>query len=216
MKTSKQFCISDKIIVIATLLCMWSQPVVAQNWPEISFAKPITGFTHPTHLASARDGSGRLFVIEQPGRIRIIKNGVLLATPFLDIRARVGTIYGSDGLFSVAFPPDFATKKHFYVNYVPAGGDLIIARYRLTSNPDVADPNSEEIVLVDPRFPDHSGGELAFGPLDGYLYFGRGTGSSGNPDNGGQDLSVLRGKIMRIDVESAIRQRTPFPRLILS
>jgi uncharacterized repeat protein (TIGR01451 family) len=202
MKTSKQFCISDKIIVIATLLCMWSQPVVAQNWPEISFAKPITGFTHPTHLASARDGSGRLFVIEQPGRIRIIKNGVLLATPFLDIRARVGTIYGSDGLFSVAFPPDFATKKHFYVNYVPAGGDLIIARYRLTSNPDVADPNSEEIVLVDPRFPDHSGGELAFGPLDGYLYFGRGTGSSGNPDNGGQDLSVLRGKIMRIDVES--------------
>ena len=205
MKTSKQFCISDKIIVaatIATLLCMWSQPVVAQNWPEISFAKPITGFTHPTHLASARDGSERLFVVEQPGRIRIIKNGVLLATPFLDIRARVGTIYGSDGLFSVAFPPDFATKKHFYVNYVPAGGDLIIARYRLTSNPDVADPNSEEIVLVDPRFPDHWGGELAFGPLDGYLYFGRGTGSSGNPDNGGQDLSVLRGKIMRIDVES--------------
>jgi glucose/arabinose dehydrogenase len=121
-----------------------------------------------------------------------------------------GNVVGSKGLYSVAFPPDYATKQHFYVNYVvpPAGcdsgcgGSLVIARYHLTADPDVADANSEEIVLTDAVSPGHWGGELAFSPLDGYLYFGQGTGSSGHPDSLGQDLSVLRGKMMRIDVET--------------
>src|SRR6266487_4250176 len=213
MKTSNKLCSRPgKAIAISifALICMCAEPVAAQSWPQISFGQPIGGFTHPTHLASARDGSGRLFVVEQPGRIRIIKNGALFPTPFLDITAHIGPVAGSRGLLSVAFPPDYADKQHFYVNYiippvgcsVGCGGILVIARYHITANPDIADANSEEIVLSDGPFPDHWGGELAFGPLDGYLYFGLGTGSSGNPDNGGQDLSVLRGKIMRIDVES--------------
>ena len=208
-----QRCISAKrsiVVTILTVTAAWIGPVAAQNWPQVSFAKPIGGFTHPTHLASARDDSGRLFVVEQPGRIRIIKNGALLTTPFLDITARLGNVAGSKGLLSMAFPPDYANKGHFYVNYVvsPAGCDVgcggivVVARYHVTANPDVADAASEEIVLTDGPSSEHWGGELAFGPLDGYLYFGIGTGTDGSPDGLGQDVSVLRGKIMRIDVET--------------
>jgi len=194
----------------AALIFISAEPAAAQSWPQVSFSQPIDGFIHPTHLASARDGSGRLFVVEQPGRIRIIKNGALLVTPFLDITARLGNVVGSQGLLSVAFPPNFANKQHFYVNYVvpPAGcsgvcdGIVVVARYHVTANPDVADADSEEILLTEEPFSDHWGGELAFGPLDGYLYFGIGTGSGGSPNGLGQDVSVLRGKIMRIDVET--------------
>src|SRR4030095_14792357 len=91
--------------------------VLAQSWPAISFSKPVAGFTHPTDVASAGDGSGRLFVVEQAGRIRIVKNGTLQTTPFLDITTRVGSTSGTKGLLSVAFPPGFATSQHFYVNY---------------------------------------------------------------------------------------------------
>ena len=180
-----------------------AKTATGQTWPQISFSKPIAGFTHPTHVASAFDGSGRLFVVEQAGRIRILKNGLVQSTPFLDIAARVGNTSGTKGLLSVAFPPAFATNQQFYVNYTTSDGYLVIARYYVTSNPDVADPNSEQIVLMDGPFPDHYGGELSFGPLDGYLYFGIGTGSGSSPDSLGQDLSVLRGKLLRIDVETA-------------
>jgi uncharacterized repeat protein (TIGR01451 family) len=197
-------------VTIAALILMSAKPALSQTWPQTSFGQPIDGFVHPTHLTSARDGSGRLFVVEQPGRIRIIKNGALLATPFLDITAGLGNVTGSKGLLSVAFPPDFASKQHFYVNYVvsPAGCDVgcdgivVVARYFVTANPDVADANSEQILLTEEPFLDHWGGELAFGPLDGYLYFGIGTGSAASPDALGQDISVLRGKILRIDVET--------------
>ena len=166
------------------------------------FLEPNGGFQHPTHLASADDGSGRLFVAEQAGRIRIVKNGAIVSTPFLDISARIGSTAGTKGLLSIAFPPDFVNKQHFYVNYTTSSGYLVIARYHVSSNPDVADPNSEQVVMMDGPFPDHYGGELSFGPVDGYLYFGIGTGSGGSPDNLGQDLTVLRGKVLRIDVET--------------
>jgi uncharacterized repeat protein (TIGR01451 family) len=213
MKVSRPFRISvGEIVSIGffTLIFLWAQPLAAQSWPQVSFAQPIGGFIHPTHLVSARDGSGRLFVVEQGGRVRIVKNGVLLPTPFLDITARIAPVAGSKGLLSVAFPPDYATKQHFYVNYVLSpvgcasgcGGILVIARYHVTANPDIADANSEEIVLSEGPTPDHWGGELAFGPLDRYLYFGLGSGAPGEPNNVAQDLSVLSGKIMRIDVET--------------
>jgi uncharacterized repeat protein (TIGR01451 family) len=189
-------------VAFLALIFFSSKPATAQNWPRISFSKPIGGFKHPTHLASARDGSGRLFVVEQAGRIRIIKNSTVLTTPFLDITARVGSTTGTKGLLSVAFPPDYAHNQHFYVNYTTSSGNIVVARYGVTSNPDVADASSEQIVLTDGPFPDHYGGELAFGPLDGYLYFGIGTGSGSTPDSLGQDLTVLRGKVLRIDVET--------------
>jgi uncharacterized repeat protein (TIGR01451 family) len=176
--------------------------VEAQNWPQISFSKPTPGFIHPSHLASAWDGSGRLFVVEQAGRVRIIKNGVLLSTPFLDITTRVGSTTAGTGLVSIAFPPDFASKQHFYVNYTTSSRYLILARYTVSSDPDVANASSEEVVLTDGPYPGHYGGELAFGPLDGYLYLGIGTGTATMPDALGQDLTSLHGKVIRIDVEA--------------
>src|SRR5689334_11003858 len=105
---------------------------MGQMWPQISFSKPIAGFIHPTHVASAFDGSGRLFVVEQAGRIRLVKNGVLQNAPFLDITPRVGNISGTRGLLSVAFPPGFQAKEHFYVNYTTSDGHLVVARYHVS------------------------------------------------------------------------------------
>jgi uncharacterized repeat protein (TIGR01451 family) len=188
-------------------LCLLSSKLPnagGQNWPQISFTTPIGGFHHPTHVTTARDGSGRLFVVEQSGLVRIVKNGAILGTPFLDITGRPG-IQGDQGLLSVAFPPDYAVKQHFYVNYVTATNTLVVARYTVSSNPDIADANSEQIVLTVGPFENsssHFGGELTFGPLDGYLYLGVGTGSGGAPNGLGQDLTVLFGKMLRIDVET--------------
>jgi uncharacterized repeat protein (TIGR01451 family) len=204
------------VVGIVMLICTCAESVAAQAWPEISFSKPIGGFIHPSHLTSARDGSGRLFVVEQAGRVRIAKNGVLLATPFLDIRTRVGNTSAGTGLVSIAFPPDYVSKGHFYVNYTTASRNLIVARYTVTSNPDIADANSEQIVLTDGPYPGHYGGELAFGPLDGYLYLGIGTGTATMPDSLGQDVTSLHGKLIRIDVETGnpvtytIPQSNPF------
>ena len=192
----------DKFAAVVLLLGFLCPSVKGQSWPAISFAKPLAGFKHPTHLASAHDGSNRLFVVEQAGRIRIVKNGAILSTPFLDLTARVGSTSGTRGLLSIAFPPGFENNQHFYVNYTTPEGYLVVARYQVSTNPNVADPNSEQIVLIDGPFPDHYGGELSFGPMDGYLYFGIGTGSGSSPDSLGQDLSVLRGKLLRIDVET--------------
>jgi len=169
-------------IAIGCLVFLGRTHAEAQTWPQISFSKPTPGFTHPTHLASPWDGSGRLFVVEQGGRVRIIKNGVLLSAPFLDITTRVGSTGGGTGLVSIAFPPSYATKGHFYVNYTTSSRYLIVARYAISSNPDIADANSEQIVLTDGPYPGHYGGELAFGPLDGYLYLGIGTGTATMPD----------------------------------
>lgn len=177
-------------------------PVNVATWPTITMSSPVAGFVRPTFITHAGDGSGRLFVTEQEGTIRIIKNGVLLATPFLDIsdRVRAG---GERGLLSVVFPPGYARKGYFYVNYTDLDGDTNVARYQVTGVPDLADPDSEEQVLVvDQPFANHNGGQLAFGP-DGYLYIGMGDGGSGgDPDNRGQTPNTLLGKILRIDVES--------------
>lgn len=209
MKTAMQAisargrCQSLGILLIATLTFFGQPSVTGQSWPQISFANPIGGFQHPTHLTTANDGSGRVFVTEQSGVIRIVKDGAVMATPFLNISDRTGK-QGSQGLFSVAFPPNYASQHHFYVNYVTSSAVLVIARYQVTADPNVADPNSEQIVLSVGPFQngsDHFGGELAFGP-DGYLYFGTGTGSGASPDNLGHDLTVLFGKLLRIDVET--------------
>jgi glucose/arabinose dehydrogenase len=191
-----------RFLLAITLSLAAQVPALGQSWPQISFGDPIGGFNQPTHVATAGDGSGRLFVTERAGVIRIVRNGVVLPTPFLDITGRPGT-QGSQGLLSVAFPPAYASRQHFYVNYV-ASNTVVVARYRLTADPNVADPNSEQVVLTIGPFAtnsSHFGGELAFGP-DGYLYLGVGTGSGAAPDNLGQDLTVLRGKLLRIDVES--------------
>jgi len=173
--------------------------------PRISPGAKVATVKKPTHVTHAADGSGRLFITEQEGRIMIVKDGVLLSAPFLDIRGRVSCC-GERGLLSVAFPPAFREKRYFYVNYTDTAGDTKVARYRVTKDADRADPASEEIVLtVQQPYANHNGGQLAFGP-DGYLYIGMGDGGSANdPQGNGQKMSTLLGKLLRIDVESGGR-----------
>lgn len=174
------------------------------TWPDIVLTKYAGGLSQPTHITHAGDGSGRLFVVEQRGKVRVIKDGVLQTAPFLDITGRVSCC-GEQGLLSVAFPPGYTSKGYFYVDYTDLSGDTIVARYRIT-NPDMADPATEEVLLkVDQPFSNHNGGQLLFGP-DGYLYIGMGDGGSGgDPYNNAQNPSSLLGKILRIDVESGVK-----------
>ena len=157
------------------------------------------GFTQPVAIASAGDGSGRLFVVEQAGRIRIIRNGTLLAAPFLDISARVSCC-GERGLLGLAFHPSYRSNGRFYVYYTDTGGSLVIAEYRRSSTNANRAASTERRLLRIPH-PDqanHNGGQLAFGP-DGYLYVGTGDGGGGgDPYENGQQRTVLLGKLLRI------------------
>jgi len=186
----------------------WNRPQEEMThlaWPDIALKLGVSGLNQPTHITNAGDGSGRLFVTEQRGRILLIRGGVIAVKPFLDISGRVSCC-GERGLLSVVFPRGYAEKKYFYVNYTNRSGDTIVARYRVTRDPDLADPNSEEVVLtVEQPYANHNGGQLAYGP-DGYLYIGMGDGgSAGDPHDNAQDPSSLLGKMLRIDVESGKR-----------
>lgn len=177
----------------------------ALQWPQLGLGPAITGFVGPLHITHAGDRSGRLFVVERWGRVRIVKNGVLVGEPFLDIRDRVASTGQEDGLLSVAFPPTYASEGLFYVFYSDLDGNIVVARYRLSTNPDVADPDSEEVVLSieHPTYTNHYGGQLAFGPADGLLYIGTGDGGgTADPGENAQNPQSLLGKILRIDVES--------------
>jgi hypothetical protein len=181
---------------------------VAADWPTLTFQEVASGLDYPVHITHADESSGRLFIVEQPGTIRIYTAGGLLTEPFLDIRDRVRSPRSGggseEGLLSVAFPPGFgSTKNHFYVYYTNNTGDNQVSRFSLSSNPDKADPGSEQLVIYfdHPVNSNHNGGQLAFGP-DGYLYIGTGDGGGGgDPFDNAQDPASLLGKILRIDVE---------------
>ncbi len=120
--------------------------------------------SQPVTIANADDASGRLFIVEKRGRVRVVKGGVLLSTPLLDISSRVST-GGEQGLLGIAFPPGFAAKQYFYVNYTDTLGDTVIARYHLSANPDVATTAGAQTILkIDQPYANHNGGNLVFGP----------------------------------------------------
>jgi glucose/arabinose dehydrogenase len=162
-----------------------------------------SGFVQPVHITHAGDGSGRLFIVEQCGRVRIVKNGVVQSSPFLDIPTKV-SCGGERGLLSIAFPGAYDQTGRFYVYYTSTTGDIVIARYQRSADPEVADPATEEILLTipHPTHANHNGGQLAFGP-DGYLYIGTGDGGGGgDPGGNAQNPLSLLGKILRIHVET--------------
>jgi len=138
-------------------------------------------FSSAVAVRHAGDGSGRLFVVEQGGRIKIIKNGSSLATPFLNIDPLTNG-GGEQGLLGLAFHPNYAVNGFFYVYYTNTSGDTIVARYSVSAgNPDVADAGSAlKIISIDQDFGNHNGGDIHFSPLDGYLYIGLGDGGDGN------------------------------------
>ena len=162
----------------------------------------VSGPQRPTDLQA--DGSGRLFILEKDGRIRILQDGQLLEASFLDITDRVGSSGNEQGLLGMAFHPQYAQNGRFFVNYTDKNGDTSISRFQVSDDPNVTDPASEVKLLgVDQPFANHNGGVLVFGP-DGYLYAGLGDGGSqGDPFGNAQNTGVLLGKILRLDVDSA-------------
>ncbi len=178
--------------------------LIAAAWPAVRWQNWITGLESPVDLQSPRDGSGRLFVVEQRGRVRLIRNGAVAPAPVLDIVSKVQ--YGGEmGLLGMAFPPGFREKQYFYLNYVDRQRRTIVARYRM--NGDTADAGSEEVLLTIPQpYENHNGGCLQFSPRDGYLYIGMGDGGSGgDPQKFAQNPNSQLGKMLRMDVENGGR-----------
>ncbi|HLE57473.1 MAG TPA: PQQ-dependent sugar dehydrogenase [Rhodothermia bacterium] len=175
-------------------------PVIIPPEFDLAVQEVAAGLADPLYV-TAPVGDPRLFVVEQSGRIRIIKNGQLLQVSFLDIVARVSS-GGERGLLSVAFHPAYATNGFFYVNFTDVGGNTRVERFSVSSNPDVADPGSSKLILtVAQPFSNHNGGLNLFGS-DGMLYIGLGDGGSGgDPQGNGQNRGALLGKILRIDVD---------------
>jgi glucose/arabinose dehydrogenase len=165
----------------------------------------IGSFSAPVHVAAPAGDPGRVFVVEQGGTIRIVKNGRTNSRPFLDISSRV-LGGGERGLLSMAFAPDYAQSGRFYVYFTERpSGDIRVMEFRVSSDADTADPGSGRSLfrVAHSRFSNHNGGQLAFGP-DGLLYAGTGDGGGGgNPLNTAQNRRSLLGKILRIDARRA-------------
>lgn len=185
----------------ATLCLLAATTARSQTLTLQQFATGLSGVVAITH---AGDGSGRLFFTQQGGQIRIHNGTSVLPTDFLNIDPLVRS-GGEEGLLSTAFHPNYATNGFFFVYYTNNNGDQVIARYtRSTGNPNVADPNSAKIIITIPHpvNGNHNGGPLKFGP-DGYLYAATGDGGGGgDPDENAQDLTVLLGKQLRLDIDT--------------
>jgi glucose/arabinose dehydrogenase len=191
---------------------LFALPAVGQTGLALATDLVTSDLVRPLGVVSADDGTGRLFIVQQDGEIRIWNGVSLEATPFLDLSGEV-ICCNERGLLGLAFHPDYASNGELFVDYTrDEGGQLqsVVARYTVSmGDPDVADAGSEEILLVfDQPNDNHNGGSLAFGP-DGYLYIAAGDGGgSGDPNESGQNLSTVLGKILRIDVDG-----TPGPGL---
>jgi len=181
-------------------------PISGGPIPALVLTPVVSGLTSPVDLQFPNDGSGRMFIVQQAGSIRIVNNGSLVATPFLDITAKVSS-GGEMGLLGLAFHPQFMQNHLFYVHYdrtVAGQIQSVIAEYQVSAgDANLADPNSERILLtVNQPFSNHKGGQIVFGP-DGFLYIGFGDGGSGgDPMGNGQNLQTMLAKMLRIDVNS--------------
>jgi len=173
---------------------------VAAQAQAVRLAPVASGFDQPLFVTAAPGDASRLFVVEQTGRIRIVKDGALQPQPFLNLAGSVSCC-GERGLLGLAFHPDYQRNGRFYVDYTNRAGDTRVVEYRVSSNPDRARPGGRVVLAVHQPFANHNGGMLAFGP-DGKLYVGLGDGGSGgDPFGNGQSPRTLLGKILRIDVD---------------
>ena len=195
------------IIVLAVLVC---SQALAPGFSDLH-AAPVFSLTQfasklkfPDSLVEAPDGSGRLFATELAGKIRIIAHGTLLTTPFLDLTDRVNTAVFGQGMYDIAFHPDYSKTGFFYVTYVALNGNLLLSRFQVSAqDANSGDPHSEKIILSIPHARNfHYGGQLQFGP-DGFLYDSTGdSGSAGDIDGASQNKQSLLGALLRIDVNN--------------
>ena len=187
-------------LVIAMTACTTSTVPIEDV--RLDLLPVVSGLASPVHL-TAPTGDSRLFIVEQPGRIRIVKGGQLLATPFLDIGAKV-KYGGEQGLLSMAFDPQYAANGFFYVYYTSQpNGDLVVERYGGTVGADVANAAATPVITIPhPGQTNHNGGLVSFG-ADGMLYMGTGDGGGGgDPTGNAQNLNVLLGKLLRLNVRT--------------
>jgi glucose/arabinose dehydrogenase len=182
-------------------------PIVSRG--ALSMLPFAPSLKSPVFLTYARDQSGRLFIVEQPGTIRILEKGKLLEAPFLDIKERV-LFGGEQGLLGLAFHPAYRLNGRFFVNYTRKDdGATVVAEYRRSEQADRAGREERVLVSIPQPYPNHNGGMIAFGP-DGYLYIGMGDGGSrGDPQNRAQNKNDLLGKLLRIDVNNLVPYGIP-------
>ncbi len=199
-----------RLLGVATAVLL-AGPLAAQTPahaapPGVGFVQRVGGLSQPTQVTSAKDGSGRLFVTEKSGLVRVIVDGKLRARPFLDISRRVRTD-GEGGLLSIAFHPGYSQKPYVWAAYTNRAGDLRVARFRAPSPTSNRVPSSSNRRVIDvphpAQFSNHFGGQLAFGPK-GRLFLSTGDGGGGgDPANHAQDRTSLQGKILRLTVLGA-------------
>jgi glucose/arabinose dehydrogenase len=173
---------------------------ITSNDVRLGVEQVASGLDQPVYL-TAPVSDPRLFIVEQPGRIRVVENGRLLDKPFLDIVDKVRS-GGEQGLLSVAFHPQYRSNGFLFVNHTDKNGDTRIERYTVSTDRNVADPRSAKVILsIDQRYSNHQGGLNLFGP-DGMLYIGMGDGGSqGDPHGNGQNRNVLLAKLLRLNVD---------------
>lgn len=183
-------------IYLSITIAILSVISLAQEFELELFAQ---GFSSPVGIAHA--GDDRLFVVQQGGQIRILNSdGTINSTPFLNLTSIISS-GGERGLLGLAFHPDYATNGRFFVNYTNTSGHTVIARYEVSDDPDVADADGTILLTINQPFSNHNGGNIHFGP-DGYLWISMGDGGSGgDPNNHGQNINSLLGKMLRIDVD---------------
>jgi glucose/arabinose dehydrogenase len=195
------------VLALGSMVCTTPKDdapdVSAQNTSNdvrLGVEQVASGLDQPVYL-TAPVSDPRLFIVEQPGRIRVVENGRLLDKPFLDIVSKVRS-GGEQGLLSVAFHPQYRSNGFLFVNHTDKNGDTRIERYTVSTDRNVADPRSAKLILsIDQRYSNHQGGLNLFGP-DGMLYIGMGDGGSqGDPHGNGQNRNVLLAKLLRLNVD---------------
>lgn len=202
---------NTRFVLASLVALLLGLPAASPAAAQVVWEPAVSGVSEPVAITHAGDGSSRLFITEQEGRIRIF-DGSLRSTPFLDISSIV-TSGGERGLLSVAFHPSYPSNGRFYVFYTNANGDLVVAQYTVSADPNVANPSGVPLITIPhPNAANHNGGQLQFGP-DDHLYVSTGDGGGGGDQFGNaQDLGSLLGKILRLDVDgpSLIPQDNPF------
>jgi len=160
----------------------------------------VDGLEAPLLVTNASDGSDRLFVVEQVGRIRVVVDGELRPEPYLDLSDRIQA-GGEQGLLGLAFHPNFERNGRFFVNYTNTAGTTVVSEFKTRPSADQAPDDERTLLTIEQPYANHNGGHLAFGP-DGYLYIATGDGGSGgDPHNNGQRVDTLLGKLLRIDID---------------
>ncbi len=192
-------------IITAVYAAPVQQTISAPNPVDYKLTQVASGLSKPVYFTHSGDGTGRQFIVEQSGKIKVWQNGTVMPTPFLDVSSLIATGGSEQGLLGLAFSPNYAQNGQFFIDYTNAQGDTIIARYTVSaSNPNVANAASAtQVLFVDQPYSNHNGGNLNFGK-DGLLYVGMGDGGSGgDPQNNAQNLNSMLGKMLRIDVSQA-------------